>query len=63
MLNVLKKTDLQLDIIEVTTSLARETKKEASVAIVGAISDVISFKCHVIFVFVFEQRFANTGLI
>lgn len=32
---------MQLDIIEVTTSLARETKKEASIAIVGAITDVI----------------------
>lgn len=39
--NVLKKPDLHIDIIEVTTSLARETKKEASVAIVGAISDVV----------------------
>lgn len=32
---------MQLDILEVTTSLAQETKKEASVAIVGAIADVI----------------------
>ncbi|KAF5821352.1 hypothetical protein HanRHA438_Chr01g0013261 [Helianthus annuus] len=39
--NVLKKPDMQVDIIEVTTSLAHETKKEASVAIVGAIADVI----------------------
>ncbi|KAK1428846.1 hypothetical protein QVD17_17686 [Tagetes erecta] len=39
--NVLKKPDMQVDIIEVTTSLAHETKKEASVAIVGAITDVI----------------------
>ncbi|KAI7729526.1 hypothetical protein M8C21_008983, partial [Ambrosia artemisiifolia] len=39
--NVLKKPEMQLDIIEVTTSLAHETKKEASVAIVGAITDVI----------------------
>ncbi|KAL7601180.1 hypothetical protein Lser_V15G26308 [Lactuca serriola] len=39
--NVLKKPDMQLDILEVTTSLAQETKKEASVAIVGAIADVI----------------------
>ncbi|KAL4587503.1 hypothetical protein LXL04_000374 [Taraxacum kok-saghyz] len=39
--NVLKKPDMQLDILEVTTSLAQETKKEASVALVGAIADVI----------------------
>nr|XP_043612327.1 protein SEMI-ROLLED LEAF 2 isoform X2 [Erigeron canadensis] len=39
--NVLKKPDMQLDIIEVTISLARETKVEASVAIVGAITDII----------------------
>lgn len=32
---------MQVDIIEVTTSLAHDTKKEASVAIVGAITDVI----------------------
>lgn len=32
---------MQLDIIDITTSLASETKKEASVAIVGAISDVV----------------------
>ncbi|KAI3667392.1 hypothetical protein L6452_42449 [Arctium lappa] len=39
--NVLKKPDMQLGIVEVTTSLAQETKKEASVAIVSAISDVV----------------------
>ncbi|XP_076915556.1 protein SEMI-ROLLED LEAF 2-like [Bidens hawaiensis] len=39
--NVLKKPEMQVDIIEVTTSLAHDTKKEASVAIVGAITDVI----------------------
>ncbi|KAK9057715.1 hypothetical protein SSX86_022551 [Deinandra increscens subsp. villosa] len=39
--NVLKKPDMQIDIIEVTTSLARDTRKEVSVAIVGAITDVI----------------------
>ncbi|XP_024975577.1 uncharacterized protein LOC112513521 [Cynara cardunculus var. scolymus] len=39
--NVLRKPDMQLGIVEVTTSLARETKKEASVAIVSAISDVV----------------------
>ncbi|KAI3788224.1 hypothetical protein L2E82_00981 [Cichorium intybus] len=39
--NVLKKPDMQLDILEVTTSLAKEAKKEASVALVGAIADVI----------------------
>ncbi|KAI3682379.1 hypothetical protein L1987_82319 [Smallanthus sonchifolius] len=39
--NVLKKPEMQLDIIEVTTSLTHETRKEASVAIVGAITDVI----------------------
>ncbi|KAL8258631.1 hypothetical protein R6Q59_026584 [Mikania micrantha] len=39
--NVLKKPDMQIDILEVTTLLAHETKKEASVAIVGAIADVI----------------------
>ncbi|KAJ9543772.1 hypothetical protein OSB04_023479 [Centaurea solstitialis] len=39
--NVLKKPDMQLGIVEVTTSLAQETKKEASVALVSAISDVV----------------------
>ncbi|XP_071720584.1 protein SEMI-ROLLED LEAF 2 [Rutidosis leptorrhynchoides] len=39
--NVLNKPEMQLDIIEVTTSLAHETKTDSSVAIVGAITDII----------------------
>ncbi|KAL9270752.1 SEMI-ROLLED LEAF 2-like protein [Drosera capensis] len=39
--NVLKQPDMQLDIIEVTTSLARHAKVEPSVALLGAVSDII----------------------
>lgn len=39
--NVLKKPSMQLDIVEVTTSLARHAKVESSVAIIGAVSDVM----------------------
>ncbi|KAJ9695796.1 hypothetical protein PVL29_010994 [Vitis rotundifolia] len=39
--NVLKQPSMQLDIIEVTTSLARHAKVESSVAIIGAVSDVM----------------------
>ncbi|KAI3750265.1 hypothetical protein L2E82_20898 [Cichorium intybus] len=39
--NVVKQPDMQLNILEVATSLARETNIKASVAIVGAISDII----------------------
>ncbi|XP_052176294.1 protein SEMI-ROLLED LEAF 2 isoform X2 [Diospyros lotus] len=39
--NVLKQPNMQLDIVEVTTSLARHAKVEPSVAIIGAITDVM----------------------
>ncbi|KAL9255681.1 SEMI-ROLLED LEAF 2-like protein [Drosera capensis] len=39
--NVLKQPDMQLDIIEVTTSLARHAKVEPSVALLGAVSDIM----------------------
>ena len=39
--NVLKRPNMQLDILEIATSLARETQIKASVAIVGAINDMI----------------------
>lgn len=39
--NVLKRPDMQLDIVEVTTSLARHVKVEPSVALLGAVSDVM----------------------
>lgn len=39
--NVVNRPNMQLDILEVATSLARETKIKTSVAIVGAISDII----------------------
>ncbi|KAK6941834.1 hypothetical protein RJ641_027211 [Dillenia turbinata] len=39
--NVLKQPDMQLDIVEVTTSLARQAKVQSSVAIIGAVSDVM----------------------
>lgn len=39
--NVLKKPDMQLDILEVITILARETKIKPSVAIVGAVNDIL----------------------
>ncbi|GAB2267011.1 hypothetical protein Dimus_001997 [Dionaea muscipula] len=39
--NVLKQPDMQLDIVEVTTSLARHAKVEPSVALLGAVSDIM----------------------
>ncbi|XP_057467859.1 protein SEMI-ROLLED LEAF 2 isoform X2 [Actinidia eriantha] len=39
--NVLKEPDMQLDIVEVTTSLTRHAKVQSSVAIIGAITDVM----------------------
>ncbi|XP_057959815.1 protein SEMI-ROLLED LEAF 2-like isoform X2 [Malania oleifera] len=39
--NVLKLPDMQLDIVAVATSLARHAKVQASVAIIGAVSDVM----------------------
>ncbi|KAI3678057.1 hypothetical protein L6452_37336 [Arctium lappa] len=39
--NVLNRPNMQLDILEIATSLARETNIKASVAIVGAINDII----------------------
>ncbi|KAG7961852.1 hypothetical protein I3843_09G037600 [Carya illinoinensis] len=39
--NVLKQPDMQLDIVRVTTSLAQDAKVEPSMAIVGALSDVM----------------------
>ncbi|GMI79645.1 EFR3 OF PLANT 2 [Hibiscus trionum] len=39
--NVLKQPDVQLQIVEVITSLARDSKVEASVAILSAVSDVM----------------------
>ncbi|CAL5420850.1 unnamed protein product [Camellia sinensis] len=39
--NVLKQPDMQLDIVEVTTSLARLAKVRPSVAIIGALTDVM----------------------
>nr|XP_043637336.1 protein SEMI-ROLLED LEAF 2-like isoform X2 [Erigeron canadensis] len=39
--NVLRKPNMQLDILEVTTALARETKIRPSFAIVGAINDIL----------------------
>lgn len=39
--NVLKQPDMQLDIIEVATSLAKYTKVLASVSIIGAVTDVM----------------------
>lgn len=39
--NVLKQPDVQLDMVEVATSLARDTKILASVAIIGAVTDVM----------------------
>ncbi|GMI65728.1 EFR3 OF PLANT 2 [Hibiscus trionum] len=39
--NVLKQPDMQLQILEVITSLARDSKVEASVAILSAVSDVM----------------------
>ncbi|GAB4851611.1 hypothetical protein Ancab_031013 [Ancistrocladus abbreviatus] len=39
--NVLKKPDMQFDILEVTTSLAKLAKVEPSVALLGAVGDVM----------------------
>lgn len=39
--NVLKQPNMQLDIVEVTTSLAQHSKVEPSVAIIGAVSDAM----------------------
>ncbi|XP_071715628.1 protein SEMI-ROLLED LEAF 2-like isoform X2 [Rutidosis leptorrhynchoides] len=39
--NVLKKPNMKLDILEVTTVLARETKIKPSVALVGAVNDIL----------------------
>ncbi|KAL8142947.1 hypothetical protein V2J09_015979 [Rumex salicifolius] len=39
--NVLKKPDMQLDILEITTYIAKQAKVEASVSILGAVSDVM----------------------
>ncbi|PWA54840.1 armadillo-type fold protein [Artemisia annua] len=39
--NVLKRPHMQLDILDVTTSLTRETKIKPSFAIVGAINDIL----------------------
>lgn len=39
--NVLKKPNMQLDIVNVATSLARQTKVQPSVAIIGALSDMM----------------------
>ncbi|CAN6975525.1 unnamed protein product, partial [Brassica oleracea var. botrytis] len=39
--NVLKKPRMQLDIVHVATSLAQQTKVLSSVAIIGALSDMI----------------------
>ncbi|CAO2831730.1 unnamed protein product [Amaranthus hypochondriacus] len=39
--NVLKQPDMQLDIIEVTTILAEQAEVEPSVALLGAISDIM----------------------
>ncbi|XP_022732999.1 uncharacterized protein LOC111287061 isoform X2 [Durio zibethinus] len=38
--NVLKKPSMQLDIVDVATSLARQTKVQPSVAIIGALTDM-----------------------
>jgi len=39
--NVAKQPILQIDIIKTTTQLAQNVKQQASVAIIGAISDLI----------------------
>ncbi|KAJ8748749.1 hypothetical protein K2173_011303 [Erythroxylum novogranatense] len=39
--NVLKKPKMQLDIVDVATCLAKQTKVQASVAIIGALSDMM----------------------
>lgn len=39
--NVLKQPDMQLDIVKVATSLAQDTKTLGSVAIIGAVTDIM----------------------
>lgn len=39
--NVLENPSMQLDIVDVATSLARQTKVQPSVAIIGALSDMM----------------------
>ncbi|EXB93652.1 hypothetical protein L484_018038 [Morus notabilis] len=39
--NVLKRPNMQLDIVQVTTFLAQQAKVEPSVAIIGAVSDIM----------------------
>lgn len=39
--NVLKQPDMQLDIMEVITSVARHTEVQPSIAVVGAVSDIM----------------------
>ncbi|KAI4325649.1 hypothetical protein MLD38_031030 [Melastoma candidum] len=39
--NVLKEPKMQIDIVEVTTSLAQQAHVESSVALIGAVSDVM----------------------
>ncbi|KAG6397287.1 hypothetical protein SASPL_143453 [Salvia splendens] len=39
--NVLKQPDMQLDVVEVVTALARLTKKQSSVPILSAVSDIM----------------------
>lgn len=39
--NVLKKPNMQLDIVDVVTCLAQQTKVQPSMAIVGALSDMM----------------------
>lgn len=39
--NVLKHPDMQLDIVELTTFLARQAKVEASVPIISTVSDIM----------------------
>lgn len=39
--NVLKNPNMQLDIVDVATSLTREAKVQSSVAVIGALSDMM----------------------
>ncbi|XP_074320484.1 protein SEMI-ROLLED LEAF 2 [Silene latifolia] len=39
--NVLKQPEMQLDIVEVTTSLAKQAEVEPSVSLLGAVSDIM----------------------
>ncbi|KAM7530084.1 hypothetical protein LguiB_033494 [Lonicera macranthoides] len=39
--NVLKQPDMQLDIMEVITSISRHTEVQPSIAVVGAVSDIM----------------------